>query len=143
MTNDELIDQILSDLYKQSNSAVEFFDTFYIYENNVNRLDIVKSQMESEGLIQDYKNRKTGISPLGFKVCFEGGYMHEKIRKERFIKRTIAQQKADIARLKKKVRSRTRWIYFFMILFIASAVFFMLYYLGYIQLGQNNFTDIF
>ena len=47
-----------------------------------------------------------GITPLGFKVCFEGGYMEESFRKERHIRQTFQKQKREIAFLKKKIRSK-------------------------------------
>ena len=81
MKKDELIDKILSDLYMNSNRSMEFYDDFCVYENDINKLEEVKATMEKEGLIKDYKNLKTGISPLGFKICFDGGYLENKIKK--------------------------------------------------------------
>lgn len=135
MTKEELIDKILSDLYLNSNRTMEFIDDFSVYENDVNRLDEVKSMMEKEGLIKDYKNRKTGITPFGFKVCFEGGYMEEKIRKERQIRQTIKRGKNEIAFLKRKIRSKNRYNTLLLILLLMSLSLVILISLGLIDLS--------
>jgi hypothetical protein len=108
MTKDQLIDKILSDLYMNSNRGMDFFDDFSVYENDINKLEAVKTIMEKEGLITTHKNLKTGISPIGFKICFEGGYLEEKNRKERLIKKTLRQNKVEITYLKMALRTKNR-----------------------------------
>ena len=135
MTKEELIDKILSDLYLNSNRAMDFFEDFCVYENDVNRLDEVKHTMEKEGLIKDYKNRKTGITPLGFKVCFEGGYLEKKIRTERKIKQILNRNKGEIAYLKKKLRSKNSLNTFLVIVLLISLSLIVLMAFGYIDLS--------
>ena len=135
MTKEELIDKILSDLYLNSNRAMDFFEDFCVYENDANRLDEVKHIMEKEGLIKDYKNRKTGITPLGFKVCFEGGYLEEKIKKERQIRQTFHRNKKEIEFLKKKIRSKNRINTFLLILLLMSLSLVVLMAFGFIDLS--------
>ena len=113
MTKDELIDKILSDLYMNSNRAMDFIDDFCVYENDINKLEAVKTTMEKEGLIKDYKNLKTGISPLGFKICFDGGYLEDKNRKERQVRHTLQRNKREISFLKKRIQSK-KWIVTFL-----------------------------
>lgn len=108
MTKDQLIDKILADLYMNSNRGMDFFDDFSVYENDINKLEDAKATMEKEGLITNHKNLKTGIAPLGFKVCFDGGYLEEKNRKERFIKKTMKQNKMEISYLKKALKSKNQ-----------------------------------
>lgn len=108
MTKDQLIDKILTDIFRKSNTAVDFFDEFSTYENDVNKLESVKSSMESEGLITNFKNLKTGITPLGFKVAFEGGYLNDKSKKERQLKRTLKRNQVEITYLKKSLKSKNR-----------------------------------
>jgi hypothetical protein len=113
MTKDELIDKILSDLYMNSNRAMDFIDDFCVYENDINKLEAVKTTMEKEGLIKDYKNLKTGISPLGFKICFDGGYLEDENRKERQVRHTLQRNKREISFLKKRIQSK-KWIVTFL-----------------------------
>ena len=113
MTKDELIDKILSDLYMNSNRAMDFIDDFCVYENDINKLEAVKTTMEKEGLIKDYKNLKTGISPLGFKICFDGGYLEDTNRKERQVRHTLQRNKREISFLKKRIQSK-KWIVTFL-----------------------------
>lgn len=113
MTKDELIDKILSDLYMNSNRAMDFINDFCEYENDINKLEAVKTTMEKEGLIKDYKNLKTGISPLGFKICFDGGYLEDKNRKERQVRHTLQRNKREISFLKKRIQSK-KWIVTFL-----------------------------
>ena len=120
MTRDELIDKILADLYMNSNRAMDFYDDFCVYENDVNKLEEAKAFMEKEGLIKDYKNLKTGISPLGFKICFDGGFLEDKIKKERQIRHTFQRNKREIAHLNKRIRSKNREITFLLLLLIIS-----------------------
>lgn len=108
MKKDDLINKILSDLFMNSNRTMDFYDDFCVYENDINKLDDVKATLEKEGLIKDYKNLKTGITPLGFKVCFEGGYLEDKIKRERQIKNTIIKNKREIAFLRKRLRVKKR-----------------------------------
>ena len=120
MTKDELIDKILSDLYMNSNRAMDFIDDFCVYENDINKLEAVKITMEKEGLIKDYKNLKTGISPLGFKICFEGGYLEDKNMKERQVRHTLQRNKREISFLKKRIQSKKWIVTFLMIMLILS-----------------------
>ena len=113
MTKDELIDKILSDLYMNSNRAMDFINDFCVYENDINKLEAVKTTMEKEGLIKDYKNLKTGISPLGFKICFDGGYLEDKNRKDRQVRHTLQRNKREISFLKKRIQSK-KWIVTFL-----------------------------
>jgi hypothetical protein len=138
MKKEELIHKILSDLYMNSNRAMEFFDDFCVYENDINKLEEVKATMEKEGLIQNYKNLKTGISPMGFKVCFEGGYMDNKIKKERQLKLSFQKYKREIALLKKKLRSKNRINLFLAILLISSISIIILIALGIIDSSSIN-----
>jgi hypothetical protein len=138
MKKEELIDKILSDLYMNSNRAMEFFDDFCVYENDINRLEEVKATMEKEGLIQNYKNLKTGISPMGFKICFEGGYMDNKIKKDRHLKLSFQKNKREIALLKKKLRSKNRINLFLAILLISSISIIILIALGIIDSSSIN-----
>jgi len=108
MTKDQLIDKILADLYMNSNRGMDFFDDFSVYENDINRLEDAKATMEKESLITNYKNLKTGIAPLGFKICFEGGYLDDKNKKERYIKKTLNQNKLQITYLKKALKSKNQ-----------------------------------
>jgi pilus assembly protein TadC len=137
MTREELIDKILSDLYLNSNRAMDFYEDFSVYENDVNRLDEVKRIMEKEGLIKDYKNRKSGITPFGFKICFEGGYLEEKIRKERQIRQQFNRNKKEIAFLKKRIRSKNRLNTFLVILLILALSLIILMDLGIVDLSLN------
>ena len=137
MTREELIDKILSDLYLNSNRSMDFFEDFSVYENDVNRLDEVKSIMEKEGLIKDYKNRKTGITPFGFKICFEGGYLEEKIRKERQIRHQFNRNKKEIAFLKKKINSKNRLNTFLVIILILALSLIILMSIGFVDLSLN------
>ena len=68
----------------------------------------MKSSMESEGLITNFKNLKIGITPLGFKVAFEGGYLNDKNKKERQLKRTLKRNQVEITYLKKSLKSKNR-----------------------------------
>ena len=120
MTKDELIDKILSDLYMNSNRAMDFIDDFCVYENDINKLEAVKTTMEKEGLIKDYKNLKTGISPLGFKICFDGGYLEDTNRKERQVRHTLQRNKREISFLKKRIQSKKRIVTFLTIMLILS-----------------------
>jgi hypothetical protein len=135
MTKEELIDKILSDLYLNSNRAMDFFEDFCVYENDANRLDEVKHIMEKEGLIKDYKNRKTGITPLGFKICFEGGFLEEKTRKERQIRQILRRNKGEIAFLKKKLRAKNRLNTFLVIVSLMSLVLIVMMAFGFIDLS--------
>ena len=135
MTKEELIDKILSDLYLNSNRAMDFYEDFSVYENDVNRLDEVKRIMEKEGLITDYKNRKTGITPTGFKVCYEGGYMEENIRKDRQIRHQFNRNKKEIAFLKKKIRSKNRLNTFLLITLILSLLLILFMSIGIVELS--------
>jgi hypothetical protein len=135
MTKEELIDKILSDLYLNSNRAMDFYEDFCVYENDVNRLDEVKRIMEKEGLITDYKNRKTGITPLGFKICFDGGFMEQKIRKERQIRLQFRRNKQEIALLKRKIRSKNRTNITLLLFLIMSLSLVVLMSLGLINLN--------
>jgi len=122
MTKDELIDKILSDLYRISNRGMDFYDDFSVYENDINKLEAAKATMEREGLIVSHKNLKTGISPLGFKVCHEGGYLDSRNRRERSIKRALHKNKVEITYLKKAVRAKNQTnslLLFFLILSLA------------------------
>lgn len=118
MTKDELINTILEDLYRNSNRGMDFYDDFCVYENDILRLEEVKTIMEREGLITNYKNQKTGISPLGFKICFDGGYLEERNRKERNIRRMLQKNKMEIEYLKKEIRSKNRTNLFLLVLLI-------------------------
>jgi len=135
MTKDELIDKILQDLYINSNRAMDFYDDFCVYENDINRLEDVKTIMEKEGLIINYKNLKTGISPLGFKICFDGGYLEEKNRKERNIRRILQKNKMEITYLKKEIRSKNRTNVFLLLLLIGSISLMILMTLGILDFG--------
>jgi hypothetical protein len=137
MTKDVLIDKILSDLYMNSNRTMDFLDDFCVYENDINKLEFVKNIMEKEGLITEYKNFKTGISPLGFKVCFEGGYLEEKIKRERQIRQTFQKNKREIALLNKKLKSKNRANTFLLILLILSLLLTIFMALGIIDSGFN------
>ena len=114
---------------------MDFYDEFSQYENDVNRLDEVKRMMDKEGLIKDYKNRKTGITPTGFKICFEGGYLEEKNRKERQIRQTFQKQKREIGSLKKKIKSKSRINIIMVILLIAALILILLMSLGIVDLN--------
>lgn len=133
MKKDDLIDKILSDLYMNSNRAMDFYDDFCVYENDINKLDDVKTTLEKEGLIKDYKNMKTGITPLGFKICFEGGYLEDKIRRERQIKNIILNNKREIAFLKKKLKTKKRVNVIFTILLLSGIVLAFLEMIGIIN----------
>ncbi len=135
MKKDELIDKILSDLYMNSNRAMDFLDDFCVYENDVNKLEEVKTSMEKEGLIKNYKNLKTGISPLGFKVCFDGGYLDDKVKKERQINHMFQRNKREIAFLNKKLRSKNRANTFLVILMITNLILLILMALGVVDLN--------
>ncbi len=133
-----MIDKILSDLYLNSNRAMDFYEDFCVYENDINRLDEVKRIMEQEGLIVDYKNKKTGITPLGFKLCFEGGYLDNKIRKERQIRQKFRRNKQEIDFLKRKLRLKTRTNIFLMILLLLGIALFFLMAFDLIDLNLLN-----
>lgn len=133
MTKDELINKILDDLYMNSNRAMDFYDDFCVYENDINRLEEVKTIMEKEGLITNYKNLKTGISPLGFKICFDGGYLEEKNKRERNIKRAFQKNKMEIAYLKKKIRSQYRFNTFLLLMLIGTLSLVILMALGIVN----------
>lgn len=135
MKKDELINKILSDLYMNSNRAMDFLDDFCVYENDINKLEEVKAHMEKEGLIKNYKNLKTGISPLGFKISFEGGYLEDKVKKERHIKHMLQRNKREIAFLNKKLRSKSRINAFLIILLVSSLTFIILIALGVVNLS--------
>jgi hypothetical protein len=135
MTRDELIDKILADLYMNSNRAMDFYDDFCVYENDVNKLEEAKAFMEKEGLIKDYKNLKTGISPLGFKICFDGGFLEDKIKKERQIRHTFQRNKREIAHLNKRIRSKSREITFLLLLLIFSLTLMILMVFGIVDLS--------
>jgi len=135
MTRDELVDKILADLYMNSNRAMDFYDDFCVYENDINKLEEVKAFMEKEGLITDYKNLKTGISPLGFKTCFDGGFLEDKIKKERQIRHTFQKNKREIAYLHKRIRSKNREITFLLLMLIFSLSLMILMVLGIIDLS--------
>lgn len=133
MNTDQLIDRILSDLYMNSNRGMDFFHDFSVYENDINKLEAVKNTMEKEGLITTHKNLKTGIAPLGFKICFEGGYLEEKNRKERLIKKTLKQNKLEITYLKKALRSKNRSNTVLLVLLIMSITVIILLMTGIIN----------
>lgn len=135
MTKEELIDKILSDLYLNSNRALDFYENFSIYENDINRLDEVKSIMEKEDLITTYKNKKTGISPKGFKICFEGGYLQKELKKERQIRRAFAKKKMEIAQLNRKLRNKNRLITFILLLLFSSLLLVAFISLGLVDLS--------
>ena len=135
MKKDELVDKILSDHYVNSNRAMDFYDDFCIYENDINKLEEVKATMESEGLIKIYKNLKTGITPLGFKICFEGGYLDDKVKRERQIKRTFLKNKQEIAFLNRKLQSKKRINSFLWVLLVSSLLLIILMILGVINLS--------
>lgn len=133
MTQDQLIDKILADLYMNSNRGMNYYDDFSVYENDINKLEEAKTVMEKEGLITNYKNLKTGISPLGFKICFEGGYLEDKIKKERHIKNMLKKNKVEITYLRKELRSKNKTITFLLILLICFISFGVLMTLGIID----------
>ena len=114
---------------------LDFFDDFCIYENDINKLEEVKATMESEGLIKIYKNLKTGITPVGFKICFEGGYLDDKVKRERQIKRTFLRNKQEIAFLNKKLQSKKRMNSFLFVLLTACILLIILMILGVINLS--------
>jgi len=133
MTQDQLIDKILADLYMNSNRGMNYYDDFSVYENDINKLEEAKTVMEKEGLITNYKNLKTGISPFGFKICFEGGYLEDKIKKERHIKKILQRNKVEITYLRKELRSKNKTITFLLILLICFISFGILMTLGIIN----------
>ncbi|MCK5368533.1 MAG: hypothetical protein KAQ62_08265 [Cyclobacteriaceae bacterium] len=135
MKKDELIDKILSDLYMNSNRAMDFFDDFCVYENDINKLEEVKTDMEKEGLIKNHKNHKISISPLGFKICFDGGFLNDKVKKERQINHMFQRNKREIAFLKKRIRSKNRVNTFLVILLISSLMLLILIALGIVDLS--------
>ncbi len=135
MNKDELIDKILSDLYMNSNRGMDFYDDFCVYENDINRLEEAKKTMEREGLIIDYKNLKTGISPLGFKMCFDGGYLDEKVKKERHIKKIIQKKNQEVSILKRKNKSLRRFNTFLLILLLFGISLAVLLVLGLVDLS--------
>lgn len=135
MKKDELINKILSDLYMNSNRAMDFLDDFCVYENDINKLEEVKAHMEKEGLIKNYKNLKTGISPTGFKVSFEGGYLENKVKKERQIKHMFQRNKREITFLNKKLRSKNRINTYLIILLISSLILLILNALKVVNLS--------
>ncbi len=135
MKKDELIDKILSDLYMNSNRAMDFFDDFCVYENDINKLEEVKTDMEKEGLINNHKNHKTSISPLGFKICFDGGFLNDKVKKERQINHMFQRNKREIAFLKKRIRSKNRINTFLVIILISSLTLVILVALGIVDLS--------
>ncbi len=135
MKKDELIDKILSDLYLNSNRSVDFYDNYCIYENDINKLEEVKAVMENEGLIMAYKNLKTGITPLGFKICFGGGYLDEKIKRERQIRQSFRKNKREIAFLKKKLQSKNLINTFLFVLLMSSIIVVILMIMGIINLS--------
>lgn len=135
MTKDELIDKILSDLYMNSNRAMDFINDFCVYENDINKLEAVKTTMEKEGLIKDYKNLKTGISPLGFKICFDGGYFEDKNRKERQVRHTLQRNKREISFLKKRIQSKKWIVTFLTIMLILSLSLVALMAIGLLDLS--------
>ena len=137
MTKDQLIDKILTDLFRKPNLGVDFFDEFSIYENDVIKLESAKTAMESEGLIINFKNLKTGITPLGFKVAFEGGYLDDKNKKERQLKRTLQRNKVEITYLKKSLKSKNMTNSILLILMIISLSVTVLMALGVINLNIN------
>ena len=114
---------------------MDFFDDFSVYENDINKLEAVKATMEKEGLITTHKNLKTGIAPLGFKVCFEGGYLEEKNRKERMIKKTLKQNKLEITYLKKALQSKNRANSILIILLVLSVTGIILLMSGIINIS--------
>ncbi len=134
MKKDDLIDKILSDLYMNSNRAMDFYDDFCVYENDINKLDDVKATLEKEGLIKDYKNLKTGITPLGFKICFEGGYLEDKIKRERQIKNIIIKNKREIAFLRKKLKTKIRVNILLTILLLSGIALIFLIALGIVNI---------
>jgi len=135
MTKDELIDKILADLYMNSNRGMDFYDDFSVYENDINKLESVKTIMEKEGLIVNHKNLKTGISPIGFKICFEGGYLEDKNKRERNIKRTLQKNKMEITYLKKALRSKNQTNTVLLIFLIGSLTVIVLIALGILDLS--------
>ena len=137
MTKDELINTILEDLYRNSNRGMDFYDDFCVYENDILRLEEVKTIMEREGLITNYKNQKTGISPLGFKICFDGGYLEERNRKERNIRRMLQKNKMEIEYLKKEIRSKNRTNLFLLALLIGCISLVVLIALGLVNIPST------
>lgn len=137
MTKDELINTILEDLYRNSNRGMDFYDDFCVYENDIIRLEEVKTLMEREGLITNYKNQKTGISPLGFKICFEGGYLEERNRKERNIRRMLQKNKMEIEYLKKEIKGKNRTNVFLLLMLIGSITLVILMVLGIVNLHYS------
>lgn len=135
MKKDELIDKILSDLYLNSNRTMNFYDDFCVYENDINKLEEVKDFMEKEGLIKSHKNLKTGITPMGFKICFEGGYLENHIKKERQIRQRINRNTREITFLKKKLKSTDHVNTFLLISLIVSLFLLILTALGLIDFG--------
>jgi len=135
MKKDELIDKILSDLYLNANRAMDFYDNYCVYENDINKLEEVKVAMDNEGLIMAHKNLKTGITPLGFKICFEGGYLDEKIKRERQIKRSFQRNKREIDFLRRKLKSKSLINTFLFVLLISSIIVIMLMIMGIINLS--------
>ena len=135
MNKDELIDKILADLYMNSNRGMDFYDDFSVYENDINKLESVKTIMEKEGLIINHKNLKTGISPVGFKICFEGGYLDDKNKRERNIKRTLQRNKMEITYLKKALRSKNQTNTVLLIFLIGSLTVMVLIALGILDLS--------
>ena len=135
MTQDELIDKILQHLFRNSNTALDFYDEFSSYENDINKLENAKSSMEREGLITEYKNKKTGITPLGFRISYDGGYLDEKNRKERAIKKRLNQNKIEITYLKKSLKSKNQTNSVLLILLILSLVVIVLSMLGLFNLN--------
>ena len=135
MKKEELIDKSLSDLYINSNRPMDFYDDFCVYENDINKLEDVKATMENEGLIKDYKNLKTGITPLGFKICFDGGYLNDTAKKERQIKHMFQRNKREITLLKRKLRSKYRVTTFLIILLISSLILLILRALGVVDMS--------
>jgi len=109
---------------------MDFYDDFSVYENDINKLEAAKTLMEKEGLITNYKNLKTGISPLGFKICFEGGYLDDKNKKERYIKKTLQRNKMEITYLKKALKSKNQANSFLIFLVIISITAIILMILG-------------
>ena len=137
MTKDELIDKILADLYMNSNRGMDFYDDFSAYENDINKLESAKTTMEKEGLIVNHKNLKTGISPLGFKICFEGGYLNDRNRRERNIKRTLQRNKIEITYLKKALSAKNRTNTLLLVFLIICLTMMILMVLGILDLSLN------
>lgn len=133
MTKDELIDKILAELYKNSNQGMEFYDEFSAFENDINKLESVKSIMENEGLIINHKNQKSGISPLGFKICFEGGYLKDRNKKERILHNTLRKNKLEISYLRKELRTKNKVVTFLIIVTICCISVLVLAFLGMIN----------